>query len=263
MIGVALGAVAIALTIAFAWFLKRDRPVYRNDLPRIYELRDSLPNPLAPNTYFRDLDNTLAAWPQKLKQFRDIESDLQGLDATAWTYLKAELTPLLTAKDETRGWQQLVDKLNQAKAYNYLASIGCTNIRFIPESKIRGQRTPDLEASAQGGHGVLCEVKTINVSENEANRLHDWSVGATTDQLPAAFFSKLARSVAQATAQMKAYSTDVTIRRIAYIIVNYDDRLHQCADRYQVQINQCMPNNPTPGVEVRFDIKEAYYNAKA
>ncbi len=198
--------------------------MYRNELPRIYELRDLLPNPLPPDAYFRDLDSTLATIPQKLKQFLDIESDLQGLDAAAWAYLKAELVPLLTAKHETRGWQQLFDKLNQAKAYNDLVSIGCTGVRFIPESKKKGQRTPDLEALLQGQQ-VLCEVKTINVSKDEANRLHSGGVGGPTDPLPEAFFGKLELSLTEARAQTQAHSTSTDTKRIAYIIEPLANRL--------------------------------------
>lgn len=236
--------------------------MYRNELLRIYELRDLLPNPLPRDAYFRDLDSTLATIPQKLKQFLDAESDLQGLDAAAWTYLKAELVPLLAAKHETRGWQQLFDKLNQAKAYNYLVCIGCTGVRFIPESNKKGQRTPDLEALLQGQQ-VLCEAKTINVSKDEASRLHSGGVGGSTDLLPEAFFNKLASSLSIAMAQTQANNTSTDTKRIAYIIVNFDDRIHEYADRYQVQINRFIANNPTPRLEVRFDIKEAYYTAKA
>jgi hypothetical protein len=236
--------------------------MYRKELPRIYELRDLIPTPAPPGAYFRDFDKRLTDCPQALKQFRDIETDLQGLDFAAWTYLKGELAPLLIAKHETRGWQQLFDKLNQAKAYNYLARVGCTGILFIPESKVKRQRTPDLEASAQDGQ-VLCEVKTVNVSEDEANRLHNYGVGTITDQLPESFFIKLSSSLTQATAQMLAYNADTKTKRIAYIIVNFDARLHEYADRYQLQIDQFMANNPTPNLEVRFDIKPAFYSAQA
>lgn len=236
---------------------------YRNDLPRIYELRDALPNPVPPKAYFHDLDNTLAACPLKLKQFRDIEHDLQGLDATAWSYLKTELIPLLTARHPTRGWQALFDKINQAKAYNYLVSVGYSGVRFIPESKVKRQRTPDLQASEQGGCDVLCEVKTINVSMDEANRSHEGGVGETTDRLPPAYFSKLACAVAEAKAQMEAYSKDRTAKRLAYIIVNFDDRTHEYVDRYKFQIDQFMTYIAPHGVEIRFDIKEAFYSSRA
>ena len=39
--------------------------------------------------------------------------------------------------------------------------LGCTNIRFIPVSRAKGQQTPDLGADL-GSEKVLCEVKTIN-----------------------------------------------------------------------------------------------------
>lgn len=84
----------------------------RIEFPRLHELRDTLPTPLPPDAYFHDCDSTLAESPQKRRQFRDIESDLQSLDPEAWAFLKAELTPLLTAKHPKRGWQQLFDKLN-------------------------------------------------------------------------------------------------------------------------------------------------------
>jgi hypothetical protein len=124
--------------------------MFRSELPRIYELRDLLPDPVPPGAYFRNLDQSLAEIPQKLKQFRDIERDLEGLDLEAWVSLRSELKPLLTTRDPTRGWQALFDKLNEAKAYNYLRKAGYHGVRFIPRSKVKGQRTPDLSASNAG-----------------------------------------------------------------------------------------------------------------
>lgn len=92
--------------------------MFRKELPRIYELRDLLPDPVPLGAYFQNLEESLARIPQKLKQFRDIERDLEGLDPEAWEALKSDLKPLLAAKHPTRGWQSLFDKLNEAKAYN-------------------------------------------------------------------------------------------------------------------------------------------------
>src|ERR1700692_87162 len=100
----AMGIVACAL-----WFVswRRNRGVYRKELPRVYELHDLIQNPRPPDAYFRDFDRSLGEYPQKRKQFRDIESDLQGLDSAAWAYLKTEAASLLVAKDAKRGWQML------------------------------------------------------------------------------------------------------------------------------------------------------------
>jgi hypothetical protein len=71
------------------------------ELPRLYELRDQLRDPLSPDAYdFEIRDNNL-----KRKQLRDIEAELQGLDDASWNCPKADLVPLLTARDAKRGWQ--------------------------------------------------------------------------------------------------------------------------------------------------------------
>ena len=128
-----IGAFGVAFVLGMlVWIWWRRKTVHRRELPRIYELRDLLPNPPPPGAYFCDLDKSLAEIPQELRQFRDLESDLQGLNAAAWNFLKSELEPLLTAQDAKRGWQPLWDRLNQAKAYNHLKDAGYRNIEFIP-----------------------------------------------------------------------------------------------------------------------------------
>jgi hypothetical protein len=239
----------------------RNKAVYRKELPRIYELRDLLPNPLPPGAYFRDLDKTLAKWPQKREQFRHIEGDLQGLDAAAWAYLKAEVAPLLAAKHKMRGWQPLFDKLNQAKAFNYLVRIGYADVHFIPESSVKGQQTPDLGAIAEK-QKVLCEVKTINISEVEACRQYNQGVGTVTDQLDDGFLRKLISDLTQAKKQMLAYDPASATKKMVYIIPNFDDRLHEYVDRYQVQIDRFMVSSAIPELEVVFDIKPAFYAAQ-
>jgi hypothetical protein len=230
--------------------------VYRSELPRVFELRDLVAQSLSPDTYFQSFEQSLSEIPQKLKQFRDIERDLQGLDADAWTFLKGEVAPLLAARDSKRGWQSLFDKLNQAKAYNYLKRAGYLNIRFVPPSAIRGQQTPDLQAD-----GVLCEVKTINISEIEANRRDSGSVGTSTDSLDEGFFRKLSSDLRKAKGQMVAFCADSGVKLISYVIVNFDDSLHEYADRYQTNIDQYIAGDPVPGLQVVFDIKPPFYTA--
>jgi hypothetical protein len=235
--------------------------MYREQLPRIYELQDLLPTPRPAGAYFRDLDRTLADIPQKLKQFRDIEQDLQGLDPEAWAFLKSELRPLLTGMDPQRGWQPVFDRLNQAKAYNYLKGLGYSRVEFIPPSDVVGQRTPDLAASI-GPIKVLCEVKTINISEIEANRRRGGGVGSVDSQVNTGFFNKLASDLREAEAQMIGYDASPDTKRIAYVVVNFDDSLHEYSDLYRLQIDQYIESsNPTPALDVVFDIKPPFYTA--
>ena len=60
---------------------------------------------------------------------------------------------------------------------------------------------------------------------------------------------------------MAAYDADNSIRRIVYIIVNFDDNLHQYDDDYSVQIDSFITANPMPQIEIVFHIKPPYYSA--
>jgi hypothetical protein len=231
--------------------------VYRKELPLVFELHDLVQPSSSLDAYFQNFEPSLSAIPQKLKLFRDIETDLQGLDAEAWVFLKGEVAPLLAAKDPMRGWQSLFDKLNQAKAFNYLKKAGYRNVRFVSPSAVKGQQTPDLEAD-----GALCEVKTVNVSKIEADRRATGGVGMIADHLEEGFFNKLSSDLRKAKAQMVAYDTSASTKHIAYVIVNFDDNLHEYADRYQVQIDRYVAGDPVPGLQVLvFDIKPPFYTA--
>ena len=187
-----IGAFGVAFVLGMlVWIWWRRKTVYRRELPRIYELRDLLPNPPPPGAYLRNLDELLAEIPQKLRQFRHLERDLQGLDTAAWNFLKSELEPLLTAQDAKRGWQPVWDRLNQAKAYNHLKDAGYHSIEFVPPSTVGGLRTPDLRAELNTT-SALCEVKTINISEIEAERRHSSGVGSTSNRLEFWFFQAIA-----------------------------------------------------------------------
>src|SRR5260370_40502379 len=104
-IWICFGLAVLVLAAALWIRRKRQEGVYRKELPRVYELHDLITTPRPPEAYFRDFDQSLADYPQKRKHFRDIESDLQELDAAAWAFLKADVASLLTAKDTKRGWQ--------------------------------------------------------------------------------------------------------------------------------------------------------------
>lgn len=199
----------------------------------------------------------------KLRQFRDLERDLQGLNAAAWNFLKSELEPLLTAQDAKRGWQRLWDRLNQAKAYNHLKHAGYRNIEFIPPSTVRGQQTPDLRAELNTTR-ALCEVKTIDIAEIEAERRHSSGVGSTSDRLDSGFFTKMQFDIEQAKEQMAAYDPNPATKRLAYIVVKFDDVLHECGDAYRSQIDEFMASAKlTAELDVVFDIDPAFYAAMA
>lgn len=111
---------------------------------------------------------------------------------------------------------------------------------------------------------MLCEVKTINASDAEANRRHSGGVGSVTDQLDEGFFRKLSSDLKKAKAQMVSYDGGVGSKHIVYIIANFDDSLHEYADRYQRQIDSYVVADPVPGLQlVVFDVKPPFYTAMA
>jgi hypothetical protein len=229
--------------------------MHRNDLPRVYELRDLLPDPVPPEAYFSNFDESLTEWPVKKERFLTIEADLAGLDVDAWAFLKNELEPLLRARDPVRGWQALFDKLNQAKGYSYLKRIGCADLRFIPEvQNKKGRRTPDIEG-IEHGRAVLCEVKTINISDDEVTRQLTGGVGSSMVRLSDLFIGKLRSTVDQAAKQMRVYNPDDRARRIAFVVINIDDRNHEYIDRCVPQLVEFRANYPAPGPEIVFCYK--------
>jgi hypothetical protein len=217
----------------------------RQEFPRLYELREQVEGPESAHAYVAYLSRP-SLKGCILKDFREREADLQGLDDPSWKYFKRELVPLLTRKDPKRGWQALCDKLNEAKGYNYLVRIGCREVTFVRRSGARGQKTPDL-----------------NRSEKETARMNDGSVGAGFVKLPEAFFVKLKSTLEAARQQMISYCQSSEAKRIAYVIVNYDEFLHECGTEYRSQIDAFMASNPFPGLEVEFDIKPDFYYATA
>ena len=121
-------------------------------------------------------------------------------------HLKEEARPLLTSRDNRgRGWPQLFDILNEARAYNYLKSLGCTNLRFIPRSHEKNEKSADLERSLPL-HCVWCEVETINISDEEiAFRTAPPKARSLPITITAGFLKKLRATVETAKQQLSAF----------------------------------------------------------
>jgi hypothetical protein len=146
-----------------------------------------------------------------------------------------------------RGWSQFFDTLNEARGYRYLKATGCSGVRFIT---CEAGETPDLEADLEGAR-ILCEVKTINISDEEANaRVSDNKVITSRVDLEEGFFRKLAKVIQKAEQQMDAYGPKLGTRKIVYLVVNFDDLLGDCKERFFAQLDRHLIENPVPGVEL-------------
>lgn len=174
-------------------------------LPRIYELKDMLSDPSHPDAYFQDFEDGLEKYKTKLSAFVKLERQLAVLDDQAWSDLKgrAALHLVSQVREQGRGWQPLFDTFSEARGFGYLVSISCTGVHFIKRTK---GKTPDLGA-ARDGCPVLCEVKTINVSKDEAEkrqRIHKGEIFASSVSLRVGdgFLKKLSATLEHAVEQL-------------------------------------------------------------
>ncbi|MGO9147507.1 MAG: hypothetical protein ACLQDF_14175 [Desulfomonilia bacterium] len=204
--------------------------MFRKELPRIYELRDLITVPSQDALFQENFDSSLRDSPDKKSAYKDWEEDLQGLDSAAWDYYKTRSKSLLTKKHPKRDWQELFDARNEVKGYNYLRRIRCKDVSFIsPFSRKQQKKTPDLRGSRQG-QDILCEVKTINISEAEIDaqiesRKKPTVRKVTTQQLKEGFLGKLVCTLVNAHGQLKTHDPNHQARWLIYMLINFDDSL--------------------------------------
>jgi hypothetical protein len=220
---------------------------FRNQLPRFYELKDLVTDPGHADAYFRDFEDRLRD-PSCFATFATWEKGLQALDPAAWAALKKKAIPCVKQRDKRgRGSQQLFDVLTEASGYRYLKETeGCSAIHFIPESD---SPTPDLEG-ARDHERVLCEVKTINISDIEVSaRRGPPSPRDVSNQLDAKFFGKLDSTIASAKDQLQSYDPNGEAQHLVYINICFDDFFSLYKDEYLRQIKEHLSKHH-PGIKV-------------
>jgi hypothetical protein len=225
-----------------------------SDFPRLSELQAISVQLDSPDAYFQ-LNDTKFTDPIKRRYFLRIEDDLGGLDSQAWQSLK-ELAAQRLIRTQDRDWQPLFDALNEAKAYNHLVASGCTSVTFIPRSKKQGQRTPDLQAQLDSVL-TICEVKTINMSAEEIQRLRSGGVGTTLVDVKDGLLNKITSDLRNAEDQMHRFHPANDARRVIYLIVNFDDNADMALE-YQRQVREHVDKVKSFGVEVVLSFKEPF-----
>jgi hypothetical protein len=226
-----------------------------DEFPRVCELQSLINDP---GSYFNNFHDSIMDNPLKKAVWLTREQEFQRLDADSWTSLKTQALPYLKKKSlNGRGWQQLFDVLNQARAYIYLNDLGCSSIRFIPTTP---GKTPDLEAQLEGLK-VLCEVKTINITDDEAAARNNQTGGYTSMYLQRKFLGKLNSVLKSAKSQMENYEGAAEPRKIIYIIANFDDSLAEYKAEYYRQIDDYLAENQLPGIEIVFHNEKTAFHS--
>ena len=236
--------------------------MFRHKFSRLYELRDCLDNPDSLNSCLRNLEADLNN-PDAIKEWKLIEYALKQLDTIAWKDIKNRAAQYLSKWEETsgRGRTQLLNTLNEAWGYNYLKKIGCLEICFIPTSRIKGVETPDLKATFKSTT-VICEVKTINSSDEEVlnRKCGSYLFDDESFTLNQGFFKKLNHDIIKARKQCEAYDTCSNARYIVYIVLNFDDFWGEYTSGYFQQIDQFLSKSPVDDIEIIFHKKSAVFS---
>lgn len=212
---------------------------------RLLELREGSIALNSASAYFRADDDKLTD-PYTVEFFAEVDRNLAMLPEDAWQQIKSDLLSRIALRDPKRSWQQFFDTFNEVRAYNYLQGMGCKDIRFIPRAKIKNLKTPDL-AAMHDEAPILCEVKTINTSEQELHRRATGGVGSTSLVVDEKLLEKLSRDIATAKTQMDAYNPYA--RQLAYVVINFDDWAGDCAEEHLAQIEDFL-NGLRPGIDV-------------
>ncbi len=157
---------------------------------------------------------------QRVQAFSLIEKELSALDAKSWSDLKDEAKKFCIIKSDDRGWNQLFEKLNEAKGYCFLKSIGCSDIEFIATKN--NVETPDL-IGRKNTSQVLCEVKTINVSKGLVDARINLTVMEAKNRLDEGMTNKLESTISKAASQLNSYSESLDTEKYIYLVITYDD----------------------------------------
>ena len=151
-----------------------------------------------------------------------------------------------------RGKTPFFNLLNESLAYKHLVESGFDNVLLIKESSVK---TPDLSFHT-GNETQYCEVKTINVSDEQLNLYEPDSVEILsfdyrnlTDQ----FFEKLKSTIESACNQFSS----VSVKNIVYIIAKFDDFSGMYTQNYLSSISNFLNSNfSNQSIFIRFGTLE-------
>jgi hypothetical protein len=156
-------------------------------------------------------------------------------------------------RNSGRGWQALFDVFSEARAFGYLASTGCTDVHFIRRT---AGKTPDLGALRNSGQ-VICEVKTINISQDEAQRRQrsaqgEFIASSTSVHVGKGLLRKLCSTLEHAVEQLDGLDAERKALRLVFVVVRFDDWVGDYQSEYFAQIDEHLLRSPIKRAELVF-----------
>lgn len=192
------------------------------------------------NLYFQNFEQSLAELPAKRCVWTFYESKLAVLSEADWVVLKNKTVPRFRSPDTRRHWETAIDLLNEALAYDYIIKKGCERVELVPETN--NSKTPDIRAMHKSKN-IACEVKTKNISDKSLkDRLHGRSF-FIEDKLSPELLAIFEKTIC---ANISKFENDVGSFKILFFVLNFDDALHEYADRYLEQIKIWLETKSLP-----------------
>jgi hypothetical protein len=152
-------------------------------------------------------------------QFLTWEALIQSIDPKSLDiFLRKAAGRVSACSNPERGWSQLVESMNEVRAYRYAQALGYTTVRFLDE---QAHPLPDIEAS-NPTERCLIEVKTIQESD-DALKLGG-QVQSSASELPIRLKRVIKKRFSHATTQIAGHPWAATARKICYMIINLDLR---------------------------------------
>ena len=132
-------------------------------LELIQAVREKYPN----DDFFISIEQKLKDNVDHVKKYYDeYNKALMTLDDESWSILKIKAIKNSFNSRKGQRKQGFFNHLNEAFAYQYLVTIGCTNTKVLAETNVK--KTPDISYEKQG-EKQYCEVKSIGISDDEVN----------------------------------------------------------------------------------------------
>lgn len=200
--------------------------------------------------------NQSLEFPLKRELFEKFENTLKRIETSQWSRLKEKM--VRTGQTHPRrGLNQFFEIYNEAEAFSCLQDLGATNIEFLPESQ---RKSPDLYAKL-GECDVYCEVKTINISDDYADRdayLHN-KVGLleaiyNTD-LSEQYRKKIIDYIEAAHTKIDNYDHDAAAVRYLYLVINAENPLAGGAEERLEEIKNFIRSKPFRPINIFIKLK--------
>jgi len=229
--------------------------MWENTHPKLYELYELSQNiEMCENlekNYFQNFEKEINH-PLSEERLKLLENDLSRLDSEAWNNLKNKLnkTKCFIKPSKERYWEKLSDFLNEIKGYIYLQDAGYEKIQYIKEDN---GKTPDFYAIINNYKSLL-EVKTINISDIEANyRSPNTPIRCRNIEpgINEKLKSQIIKKINEAQDQLISYSSKTNLNQCKLFImicINFDDRWKGLEQNFQ-EFEQIIKVNKPKNVE--------------